>query len=432
MTAPQPPGDIRQATLDPRRNALYIVILGSFVAGLITGRDLFFNVAYFFAGLMIFALIWARSGTFQIRLSRQPYPRRAQVGRYLEEHFTLTNTGPLPKLWLELYDASELPGHDTSRVLTGVRNEMAWSVQTLCIQRGVFQLGPMRLVTGDPFGLYQVERKLDATAQVVVFPAMVTLPTFELALGPLSGGDAVRRRTHYATTNAAGVRDYAPGDSFSRIHWKSTARRNRLMVKEFELDPLADVWLMLDAERHVQAGHFAVDEFLTEAETLVPDERRVFLPPTTEEYGVTIAASLARYFLTRERGVGFVTHGQHHEVIQVDRGERQLLKILESLAVLQARGRMPLEQLLVLEGDQLPRGATLIIITPSVRDSWVTAAVRLRSRGVNVVGITLDAGSFGGPSGADRIYALLAASNTPRRIVRRGDDFAFALGGTSL
>ena len=40
-------------------------------------------------------------------------------------------------------------------------------------------------------------------------------------------GEALRRRTHYVTTNAAGVRDYAPGDSFGRIHWPSTARRNR-------------------------------------------------------------------------------------------------------------------------------------------------------------------------------------------------------------
>jgi hypothetical protein len=55
--------------------------------------------------------------------------------------------------------------------------------------------------------------------------------------GLLSGGEALRRRTHYVTTNASGVRDYAPGDSFSRIHWRSTARRNRLIVKEFELDP---------------------------------------------------------------------------------------------------------------------------------------------------------------------------------------------------
>ena len=65
-------------------------------------------------------------------------------------------------------------------------------------------------------------------------------------MGILPGGDALRRRTHYVTTNASGVRDYAPGDSYSRIHWRSTARRDRLIVKEFELDPLADIWIVPD------------------------------------------------------------------------------------------------------------------------------------------------------------------------------------------
>jgi uncharacterized protein (DUF58 family) len=52
----------------------------------------------------------------------------------------------------------------------------------------------------------------------------------------------------------ASVRDYAPGDSFNRIHWPSTARTGQLIVKEFELDPMADIWLFLDLEKRVQVG----------------------------------------------------------------------------------------------------------------------------------------------------------------------------------
>jgi uncharacterized protein (DUF58 family) len=74
----------------------------------------------------------------------------------------------------------------------------------------------------------------------------VLVPCARSAADRVTGGDALRRRTHYITTNASGVRDYAPGDPFNRIHWKSTARKDRLIVKEFELDPLADVWLILD------------------------------------------------------------------------------------------------------------------------------------------------------------------------------------------
>ena len=49
--------------LDRRRNALYLVILVCLLAGLITGRSVFFNVAYLVVGLMVFSFIWARTGT---------------------------------------------------------------------------------------------------------------------------------------------------------------------------------------------------------------------------------------------------------------------------------------------------------------------------------------------------------------------------------
>jgi uncharacterized protein (DUF58 family) len=410
---------------------LYLVIFGCLLTGVITGRDVFFNVAYLFVGLMLFSLLWARSGANWLDLTRHTRPRRAQVGRYLEERFTVRNAGPFPKLWLELYDESDLPGHRASHVVASLRRSSSWSVRTPCLRRGVFRLGPVKVVAGDPFGLYQTERKIDAVAQLVVLPATVALPAFDLPAGVLPGGDALRRRTHHVTTNAAGVREYVPGDSFNRIHWLTTARRDRLMAKEFELDPLADVWLMLDAERRVQAGHFSPEDYLDEARLWesLPSFR---LPPTTEEYCVTITASLAQHFLRRDRAVGLVAHGQRHQVIQVDRGQRQLVKILEALAMLRARGTMALEQLLVLEGDQLARGTTLIVVTSSVRENWAQAATRLRRRGVHVVGVVVDAHTFGGPPGAGSITALLTANGIPWHIVRRGDDLALALSSPHL
>lgn len=416
---------------DSRRNGLYIIIAASLLVGFITGRSLFFNIAYVFIGLLVFAFAWAWSATNWLHLHRQAFPRRAQVGHYVEERFKLHNSGPLPKLWLELYDQSTLPGHRANHVVSGLRRTQAWAVRTPCVQRGVFRLGPVRLVTGDPFGLFEMKRRLDAVAELVVLPAMVALSDFELPQGVLPGGDALREHTHQVTANAAGVREYLPGDSFGRIHWRSTARRGRLMVKEFELDPTADLWIMLDGERRVQAGRHSPEKFL--AEVLAAGTRQPFrIPATSEEYGVTVAASLAAYFLRRERAVGFASYGQRHQVLQVDRGERQLLKILEALAVLQARGKMTLEQVLVLEGDRLARGAALIIITPSVREAWVAEAARLKRRGVNVIAVVVDAESFGGRPGAKRMTDLLATYAIPACTVKNGEDIALALTSTRI
>jgi uncharacterized protein (DUF58 family) len=255
----------------------------------------------------------------------------------------------------------------------------------------------------------------------------VPIPEFALPIGILPGGDALRRRTHHVTSNAAGVRDYVSGDSFGRIHWRSTARKDRLVVKEFELDPLADIWLMMDADRTVQAGEFLTTDADAERMPWEIEERDFSIPPTTEEYAVTITASLARHFLQKERSVGFATYGQRREIIQVDRGARQMTKILETLAVVRARGTISLDQMLILEGDQLSRGTTVIVVTPSSRDAWVTASHRLVRRGLRVIAVLIDAESFGGRPGTTQIAAHLGSVRIPTYIIRLGDDLRLAL-----
>jgi uncharacterized protein (DUF58 family) len=414
---------------DRRRTAIYAAIIGCLLAGLITGRGFFFNVAYAFAGLLVLSFVWVQAGISWLRLGRQTRARRAQVGRYLEERFTVQNTSLIPKLWLEVYDESTLPGHHASHVVStmGPHAEKSWPVRTLCVQRGEFVLGPLRVVNSDPFGLFEVERKINATTRLVVYPSTVDVVQFALPVGQLPGGEAIRRRTHTITTNASGVREYAPGDSLNRIHWRSSARRERLIVKEFELDPLADIWIAVDAEGAV---HYAAPPHPADGSQPAWEWQNAgtfALPPTTEEYAVSSAASLAQYFLRKDRSVGFVTHGQRREAIQVDRGPRQLTKIMETLALFRADGHMPLDQLLTLEADQLARGTTLVVVTPSTREGWGEVAHRLSHRGVRVIAVLVDSESFGGRPGMRRVAATLAAVNVPTYVVRRGDDLAIAL-----
>ncbi|MCI0395133.1 MAG: DUF58 domain-containing protein, partial [Chloroflexi bacterium] len=234
--------------LRQRRTGVIILGLLSLLGGLTTGRDLFFNITYLLGLLLIVSFVWAWSNINWVYISRTTRTRRTQAGRPLEERFSVRNTSILPKLWLEVRDFSTLPVHYASKVVDnlGPRAAFTWRVSTICRQRGRYQLGPILLSSSDPFGLFPMQRELTPTTNVVVYPLTFDIHQFALPVGVLPGGDALRRRTHYVTTNASGVRDYAPGDSFSRIHWRSTARRDRLIVKEFELDPLADIWIVPD------------------------------------------------------------------------------------------------------------------------------------------------------------------------------------------
>ena len=151
------------------------------------------------------------------------------------------------------------------------------------------------------------------------------------------------------------------------------------------------------------------------------------LAPTTEEYGVSIAASLARYFLRRGRAVGFVSAGQQLALIPPDRGGRQLGKILEALAMLKADGDMPLRGLVETQARHLPRGSTAILITSSVRDEIVLVADYLSRRGLRPVAIILDAASFGGEPGTPAMVEQIRMLGIPVRQVANGDDLSQSL-----
>jgi uncharacterized protein (DUF58 family) len=413
-----------------RRLIVFGLLLACAIGALVTGRSLFYNLVYLWLAVILIAGVWTWTAINRIRIGRHTRALRAQVGRPLEERLSVRNTSAVPKLWLEVRDHSDLPGHNASLVVDSLApgRERVWVVRSLCRERGRFRLGPLSLTSGDPFGLFQVTRQVPQTTHIVVYPMTFELPDFTLPLGPMPGGDALRRRTHYVTANAAGVRDYSPGDSFNRIHWASTARRDRLIVKEFELDPLSDIWIFLDGDRDVQAGEKAPDPDAPEvvAPLWVGSREKAALPASTEEYAVSVAASLAQYFIRHDRTVGLVTYGRGREVVQPDRSERQLTKMLETLAVFRAEGRVHLGDALSIESQQLPRWSTLIIVTAASDTEWVLAAQALKRHGLRVVAVVIDAASFGGYNQVGVVETLWAAG-IPAFRIQNGDNIANAL-----
>jgi len=413
---------------------LWAILLGwllSLAFALNTGRELAWNIFYLLTAAIVLSAVWAYANVNGVRVARFTRARRAQVGKMAEEQFEVRNLSRLPKLWLEVRDFSTLPAHHASHVVSslGGKRRQRWIVRTVCQQRGRFMLGPLTLTSGDPLGLFRFSRTLPATSPIVVYPITVDLPAFNPPIGILTGGDAMRRRTHYVTTNVSGVRDYEPGDSYNRIHWKSVARTGRLVVKEFELDPTADLWLIVDMDRnvHIRAPWHPVERDEGPAVLWKESRHGIALAPSTEEYVVSAAASLARHFILRNRSVGLVAHSRHREVIQADRGERQLTKILETLAVIEPLGNIPFSQVLTGEGQSLSRHTTLIVISSSPDPTWVAALRDLQRRGVYSVAVVVDAASFGPSVPSTPVLAELLASGIVTYVVKRDDPLNEAL-----
>jgi hypothetical protein len=367
------------------------------------------------------------------------------------ERFTLRNNSRVPKLIVDVRDRTELPGYRASfltvlglferfdlvghsgsavHVGVGAHQVQHWKVRTVCTQRGWFPMGPTVIRSSDPFGLFPRELTMPVRQHMVVLPSMIPIHTFPLPAGLLPGGEALHRRTHQITPNASGVRDYAPGDSFNRIHWRSTSRRDRLIVKEFEFDPLADVWIVLDGLRGAQF-ELASDKHELAANGKRPPtdglETARRLPPKTEEYTVSIAASLTFHLMQRDIDVGIMGYGIARHVIQPDRGHAQLQRILESLAVFDAVGSHNLRDVIRIESELMQRGATVVLVGADVSPLISAAAEELIRKGRSVIAILLNSASFGGPDTSKANQAELESVGAYVRTVKKGEDLEMAL-----
>lgn len=414
--------------MTPSARVVLVLFVISFLAGVVSGHLLYFRLAYLWGGLLLLSYGMSRLALRGIHLRRTARNLRSQVGQIFEERFEVVNASRLPHLWLEVQDKSPLPASYGSHVLTliGGRESRTYLARTRLVERGVYPLGPTTIASGDIFGLFPVEKVFPPQDSLLVYPLIVEVASFPSPSGLLPGGEALQRRTPHITPNAAGVREYVSGDPLSRIHWVSTARRERLMVKEFELDPLAEVWLFLDASRASQAAKpYRPPEF--DPRDLWRRRMRFDLPPSTLEYAVTAAASLARYYLRRGRAVGLAYVDQALRVLSADRGGRQLGKVLEALAVVKPLGNMSLYSLVEAQARHLPRGSTVVLITAVGSDAVVhTVDLTLRRR-LRPVVVLLDGASFGGYVSAQRARAALSAMNIPHCVIQEGDNLSQAL-----
>jgi MoxR-like ATPase len=327
---------------NPARAFLLLLFLIGLAGSIINGAVLYVRMAYLGGLLLGAAWLWTFLSLRKIRFSRQARSLRASVGDTFEETFDLNNDSRLPRLWVEIENHSDLPNAAGSRLLTNVggKEGRSYLARTWLTQRGVYRLGPTTLASGDPFGLFTVKRTFSHADSLLVLPLILPIVDFPSPAGYLPGGKAIRRKSFEITPHASGVREYIHGDPLKRIHWPTSARRDRLMVKEFEQDPQAEIWLFLDA----QAGlHHALSaEPLPKWHDWTLQRRpQLSLPPDSLEYAITITASLAHYFINQRRAVGFVTEGPAYTVIPAERSERQEAKLLETLAFVQARGRLP-------------------------------------------------------------------------------------------
>jgi uncharacterized protein (DUF58 family) len=372
---------------------LAVLVVGAFS----TGADFLFFLVYLLLLVGGGAYVVTRLGLADLEAGYVLGQLHGSVGEQLRVTYTLRNGSRLPKPWLEVEHASNLPVPLPGRALSlPPRGERTWLVRVPLTRRGHFRVDPLQVRTSDPFGLFEASATVGRGATLVVYPRVEQLPFWQIPTTSLEGTHASRERTFQTTPLVTSVRPYVPGDGFNRIHWPTTARQQELYVREFDLEQAADVWIFLDLDPAVHTGR--------------GDE-------STLEAAVRVGAAVGAKALSENRAVGLTSAGRQLPVLPVDRGPRQHQKLMQLLAAVQANAPVPMVEVLLNGLGRVRRGMTVLVVTPSLDTTWIRPLASLRARGVGVVVCHLDPVA----------YAALAPSVEPTPDAEAAQERARAL-----
>ena len=366
---------------------------------------------------------WARRLALGLSARRRLNYAAVQVGDEIEELVNLSNHSALPALWAEFVDHSNIPDYTLTSVRAADGHEsFEWRARAICTRRGNYRFGPWELLTGDPFGIFQVCISYDQREEILVYPPLAALPEQIIPRGRIQGDDRpLHQPLPTESLNAFSSRPYLPGDPLRHIHWRTTARRDAPFVKVFDPEASSTLWLIPDLDAAVQRGDG---------------------PDSTMETIILLLASLADRLLDERLAVGLIAFSDVPQVVLPARGRPQLWMLLRLLAGLEAAPRA-LSETLSQARSIISGRERVLVVTPSLHPEWVSELQRLgganRRSGAEV--ILLDPDSFtaakpplsspgahpekrlkgSGLSTAEAYLGMLASLGVPARILRRGE-----------
>jgi uncharacterized protein (DUF58 family) len=196
--------------------------------------------------LLLVSYLWVRSRTPALSATRG-LKERLQVGVDGRVDLTVVATQRTPTLAVaDSFDRGRRAARFLLAPLDGGEEARA-AYRFPTDRRGRFEVGPLRATLTDPFGLVTSTRRVLAPEEVIVYPRV-----YDISAPPDIGGldldrDHPRVRSRVEPSGEfMTLRDYAPGDDLRHVHWRSTARRGHLMMRQNETRRRAPVLLMLD------------------------------------------------------------------------------------------------------------------------------------------------------------------------------------------
>jgi uncharacterized protein (DUF58 family) len=232
------------------------------------------------------------------------------------------------------------------------------------LQRGEHHFRDVTIKSGDLIGLIQKDKVFADTKKILVYPAFIDMIYRSIESHYEQGATASQMRLQNDSTMVTGIRQYQPGDRFTWIDWKATARMNEMKTKEFEVSQSHDISIMIDRN-----------------------------PSPTFELMVKFVASLIRSIIRHRGQIGLYSIGEDHSIFPIRGGEEHQHHLFYHLAKVKPDSHIPVHAILNGEKVFYQHSSSIFIVTSQLSKSLIeTIQTHTRQMGAAVIFVIKEAG----------------------------------------
>lgn len=387
---------------------IFVLLVSNFIIGTKTAIAFFHLFFWFLLSLVVISLIWILVAYTGIRLSLLKHASvKVEEDSVLEIETVVKNNSFLPVFNLVLEDNLPYAAHPQRKQLflreyLSIKASCSMKYNCLCSQRGRFKIAPLVVYFFDPFGIFFSKRTYNIDGELYVYPRVFMIKKFiGLTRGILPWFGIGTTRVSGDEDEIFGTREYKEGDPIKRIHWISTARKNRLIVKQFQRQTFFRATIIFNLEKEKDFGE---------------GKEKI------SEYIIKIAASLGKHLIERDISLEIIAHAGEIMHIPFNKGPEHLEEILKFLTIAQAESRVGLDEIFGEFFNYIPRDSTLFVIMLDTDWEYLPAILRLEKKNVSVIPLVVVSSSFLYSVNKPKDIKIAPLSNLNPVFISRGDN----------
>jgi uncharacterized protein (DUF58 family) len=349
------------------KNSAIIFLIITFLMAKIGGWEIPHLIFYTVGGMMLVSALCSRNVARKLNAYQKIEQKDYYVDDELEISSFVENDAFFPIPHIEIVDRTEeaIAGNEIHPTITSIlpMGREIIHKKIVAKYRGLYELGPIDVTMTDALGVMTRKQRIFSSIPVKVYPRIYNIESINLKSMQSYGTLTTKQKAFEDNSSVSDIKKYSPGESIKKMHWKISAKKGSLFVKNYEMTGSAATYIFLDFKRNSYKGENLRD---------------------LEERAVEAASSITSYLLKNSVSIEmYINSGNPYYT--KGRDIKELNNFMNILCEIKTDGHRTMKDVLERRIRLISRGSSIIIITGDINYEESNIYGSIKAMGYDII-----------------------------------------------